>query len=232
MNNARCCLARLSRSLVLFLFVSASAITCHGQFLSPVDTSGFKRDRQIEAKVTDVSTSECKGSVYFQGGAIHYDDTSYKVKVTGKLTFTNRSRETVMLFKDPNPSFTERIAESEQDAASGKFISGFDSEVTGLDHEPDEVSLKDFAMLNPGESFSMPIEIGVSASKASRLNKPGKYFVQLGIDARPDAFYFNGRGENNFQRKWKIKARFVQFVLSAPFELELKLDPNAEPCKE
>lgn len=232
MNSPHLLHRSASRKLMLLLFVSAGAITCQSQFLSPVDTSRVKRDREIEASVADVSTSECTDSVYFQGGAVHYDKPSYRVNVRGKLTFTNRSKETVMLFKHPDPSLTERIAESEQDMASGKFIGGFNGDRMMIDHEPDEVSLDDFATLKPGDTFTVPIETLVVASPDMALHKSGKYFVQLGIDARPDAFYFNGRGERDFEKKWKTKARFVQFLLSAPFEMELKLDPSAEPCKE
>jgi len=211
----------------------------HGQFsLQPVDISGFGKDHPIEARVSVGYTSECKGATYFQGGTVHYSDVSYTIHVVGNVTFTNRSpRKTVLIFRDADPTMTQRIAASRQELVSGNFVSGYDGDRMGISNEPKKVSIKDFAVLRPGESHTIPLatDIAASADAANlnkRLHKAGTYWVQLGIDARPDEFYFSSAAETNFKRKWKGIGTLVEFVLSEPFAVNIKLDPNAPVCKE
>lgn len=71
-----------------------------------------------------------------------------------------------------------------------------------------------------------------SADLNKPLHTPGKYWVQLGIDARPDKFYFEGGAEKDFRRKWQSRGRLVEFILTKPFPIDVMLTPKAPACNE
>jgi hypothetical protein len=202
--------------------------------LEPVDISGFGKSRPVEAVVTHITASECKGASYFQGGAVHYDDVSYTINLSAKMTFRNRSRKAVMLYRDADPALTQRVAASREGISSGSFVAGFDGDRMAISEPPKQVSIQDFVVLKPGDTYTIPVRTFVEASANPKkpLHVAGTYWVQLGVDARPDEFYFSSSAEENFNRKWRVKDELLQFVLSEPFAVEIRLDPNAPECKE
>ena len=81
--------------------------------LDPIDTSFYRKDRQIRATVTPISSSECKGPA---------ETSEYRVNLLASLMFENRSRTPVLLYKDFNPWATERFAASAKDLAARKYV--------------------------------------------------------------------------------------------------------------
>lgn len=218
------------------LLCTTALLSCGArcQTLAPVDISGFGKDRPIRAIVTQISSSECKGSNYVKGGVPQYDDASYDVHVSATVTFENRSRRPALLYKDFNPTMTERVAVSAKDIALGKYVTGFDGDRMAISGEPKQVSIEDFVVINPGETYTAPIRatLFASADLKKPLHTPGKYWMQLGIDARPDAFYFDAGAEKNSKRKWQSRGQLVDFILTEPFPIDITLDPNAPACKQ
>jgi len=102
-----------------------------------------------------------------------------------------------------------------------------------ISHEPEKVTIDDFVVIKPSESYTAAIQTTVFASTDPEhpLHSPGKYWIQLGVDARPDEFYFGG-GKKNFQRKWRSRGRILDFLLTEPFPVEIRLDPNAPVCTD
>jgi hypothetical protein len=225
-------LAKLLSSLAFTASLWACGAEC--QTLAPVDISAFGKHRPIQAAVTNVTTSECRGSAYFKAGTTGYDDLSYDVHLSGNMVFKNRSRRAVMLYKDFDPAMTERVAVSPEDAALGKYVAGLDGDRMAISGEPKKVSIDDFVVIKPGESYTATIRANVRASVdvEKPLHNPGKYWIQLGVDARPDEFYFNPEAEKDFRRKWQPRGYLVEFILADLFSIEIRLDPNAPACKD
>jgi len=218
----------------IFLFAGLLAVGTEFQTLAPVDISGFGRDRPIQAVVTELSSSACRGSNYFRNGDSHHDDLSYDVHISANVVFKNLSARAVLLYRDFNPAMTERVAASPRDIALGKFVAGFDGDRMAVTSEPKKVSIDDFIVINAGESYKATIRAIVFASTDLKkpFHTPGKYWVQLGIDARPDEFYFDGGAAKDFRNKWRSHGRLLDFVLTEPFPIEIAFDPNAPPCEE
>jgi hypothetical protein len=225
---------KMMRNWILVFTIALLAWVAEGQTLAPVDISGFGKDRPIQAFVTQVASAECKGSSYIKNGAPRHDDVSYDVRVSGNVTFKNRSPRAVLLYKNFNSAMTERVAVSPKDITLGRYITGFDSDRMAIGGEPKKVSIDDFVIINPGESYTAAIRATVFASADLKkpLHTPGKYWVQLGIDARPDEFYFDGGRENEFRRKWQSRGYLVDFILTQPFPIDITLNPTAPACKE
>ncbi|MDR3678041.1 MAG: hypothetical protein P4N24_21350 [Acidobacteriota bacterium] len=207
-------------------FCAAGLLACgaKSQTLAPVDTSAYKTDRQIRAVVTPISSSVCRGAA---------ETSEYKVQLLASLTFENRSQRPVLLYKDFSPWATERIAASPEDMAAGKYVAGFTGDRMLLVRKPRRASIDDFAVINPGGTYTTKIRatLFASADLGIPLVHSGKYWTQLGIDARPDEFYFDTRAKEEFQRRWRSRGRLVGFVLAEPFPIEIRLDPNALACK-
>jgi hypothetical protein len=214
--------------------MSLLACVAECQSLAPVDISAFGKDRPIQAVVTNVASSECRGAVYFKAGTPRYDDLSYYVHLSGNIVFKNRSPQAVMLYKNFDPAMTERVGVSPKDVAFGKYVAGFDGDRMAISGEPKKVSIADFVVIKPGESYAANIRATVFASTnvEKPLHNPGKYWVQLGVDARPDDFYFNSEAAKAFRRKWESQGQFVEFILTDLFSVEIKLDPSAPACKD
>jgi hypothetical protein len=216
------------------LAIAAIVSAAKGQTLAPVDISGFGKEHPIEAVVTPISTSECKGATYFRAGESHQDNLAYDVHITAKSKFTNRSTKPALLYKHFNPAMTERVSLSKADIHSGKFVAGFDGDRMAISGEPKAVSIDDFVVLKPGETYTTDLEATVyaSADPQKPLHARGKYWVQLGIDARPDRFYYDPAAERASKRKWQSHGLVVDFILSEPFPLDIALDAQAPPCKQ
>ena len=200
---------------------------CQSLF-KPVDISGFGKEHPIQASVTRVSSSECK-AVDLRTGVL-YD---YDITLSGTVIFENRSRKAAILYKGFFP-LTGRVAASPKDIASGKFVAGFDGDRMAIGSEPKQVSIDDFAIIGPGESYESAVSAIVAGSakvETDLLHLPGKYWVQLGIDARPDEFYFDPGTEKDFKNKWRSRGHLVDFILTEPFPIDVALDPNAPLCK-
>ncbi|HLJ91086.1 MAG TPA: hypothetical protein VKZ53_30060 [Candidatus Angelobacter sp.] len=204
-----------------------------GQTLSPVDISAFGRDHPIQAVVTHISTSECKGAFDFKNGAMRHDDQAYDVHVSASLIFRNQSSEPVLLYKGFFP-LTQRVAASVKDIALGKFVTGFDGDRTAVGGKPQKVSIDDFTVMKPGQSYTAAIHTMLFASVNGKktLRTPGLYWIQLGIDARPDEFFFAVDIEKDFKKQWKAIGHVVDFLLAEPFSVKIALDPNAAACEE
>ena len=88
-------------------------------------------------------------------------------------------------------------------------------------------------MINPGGNYTTQIRVPLFASADLKLSlvHSGKYWLQLGIDAVPDEFYFSPRAEEEFQRRWKSRGRVVHFVLAEAFPIETRLDSNSLGCR-
>src|SRR5208283_4688541 len=212
------------------LTFAAALVACCAkcQTLAPVDISGFGKDRPIQASVIHVSSSECK-AVHLQGDVLsHYD-----IKLSGTVIFENRSPRAAIFYKNFFV-LTERVAAAPNDIASGKFVSGFDADRMAISDTPKKISINDFIVVGPGESYTSTISAIVAASGGSKtplLHTPGNYWVQLGIDARPDEFYFNPATEKDFMHRWESRGRLVDFIMTKPFSVDIKLDVDAPLCK-
>jgi hypothetical protein len=139
-----------------------------------------------------------------------------------------------MLYKNFDPAMTERVAVSPEDVALGKYVAGFDGDRMAISGEPKNVSIDDFVVIKSGESYTATIRATVFASTNAKkpLHSPGNYWLQLGVDARPDEFYFNPEAEKDIKRKWGFRGQFVKFILTELFSVEIRLDPNAPACKD
>lgn len=234
LRKARRLKTRMMRNSVLIFTVAVFTYVTEGQTVGPVDISGFGKNRLIQAVVTQVTSVECKGSSYLKNGTPHHDDLSYDVRISGSVIFKNRSQKAVFLYKNFNPALTERIAASAKDIILGRYITGFDGDRMAMGGEPKKVSIDDFIVIDPGGSYTASIRATVFASTDLKkpLHTPGKYWIQLGIDARPDEFYFNGEKENEFRRSWRSRGYLVNFILTQPFSIDIALNSNAPVCKE
>jgi hypothetical protein len=199
------------------------------QSLGPADISGFGKDHPVQASITDISTSICRVVSSTEARSQHQD-----VKFSGRAIFENRSRKAVILYKHPFV-LTVRIASSPMDLTSGPFVAGFDGDRMAISSTPKQTSIDDFAIIGPGKRYAIttytmaPI---MAASDTPQLKNTGKYWVQLGLDARPDAFYYEPTVREDFIRTWKNRGELVEFVLAKPFVVTLTLDSNVPLCKE
>ena len=218
--------------MVFAIALLACSAECQS-FFKPVDISGFGEGHAIQAVAEGVSISACNSATYFQNGTWHSDGMFYDVHISANLRFKNGSAEAAILYKDFF-ALTVRVAASPQDITSGKFVGGSDGDRMAIDSEPKHVSIDDFAVIAPGESYTGSISGLVAASrdsKSSLLHTPGRYWVQLGIDARPDEFYYTGGKEKAFKHQWRSRGQLVDFILAEPFPIDITLDPNAPLCK-
>lgn len=142
---------------ILLFAIALLACGADCQNLAPVDIFGCGKDHPIQAVITQISSSECKGANYIKNGESHYDDASYDVHVSANVSFKNRSPRPVLLYKNFNPAMTERVASSPKDIALGKYITGFDGDRIAISGEPKEISIDDFVSINPGESYTTTI---------------------------------------------------------------------------
>jgi hypothetical protein len=222
----------LLRICIAIVAMLVGAVKSECQTLAPVDMSAFGKDRPLQATFTQVTTSECKGAAYFKNGQTGYDGLSYDIQVSANLIFKNRSSETVLLYKKFDPASTERVGTSVANLLSGKFVTGFDVDRTITNTEPAKVSIEDFLILQPGKEYASSAQATVYASTDPHkpLHAPGRYWVQMGIDARPDDFYFNN-SKQAFQRKWLSRGKVVNFILSEPFSVDITFDPKAPACE-
>jgi hypothetical protein len=149
------------------------------------------------------------------------------------MTFENRSERPVLLYKDFNPWATERIAASREAIAAGNYVAGYTGDRMMLIHELRKASIDDFIVINPGGTYTTKVHATLFASADPKipLVHSGRYWVQLGIDAQPDEFYFDARAKEGFKRRWQSRGRLVDFVLADAFPIDIRLDPNALPCK-
>lgn len=76
-------LSRISISLAFTMSLMACGAEC--QSLAPVDIAGLGKDRPIQAVVTNVASSECRGSVYFKAGHPRYDGLTFDVHLSGNI---------------------------------------------------------------------------------------------------------------------------------------------------
>lgn len=212
---------------LLILAIVARVAVCQG--LEPVDISGFGKNQTIQASVADVSISVCK-AVSSQDGALHH----YDIELSGTAIFENHSRRAAILYKHPFV-LTTRIGASPRDLASGRFLAGLDGDRMAISSTPKQVSITDFALIGPGKRYASTVSTTVplvADSNTSRLQTSGKYWVQLGIDARPDKFYFEPTIQKAFARKWRKQGELVEFVLAKSFLVNITLDPHVPLCKE
>jgi hypothetical protein len=202
------------------------------QTLAPVDISGFGKDRPLKAVFTSVSTSECRALEYLRAGQVRHDGDWYDVHIAAKLVFKNSSSNPVLLYKGFDPAMTGRVASSQATLAAGRYVTGFDGDRIATGHEPEKVTIDDFVLINPGNEYTSDARAMISASTNPQkpLHTPGQYWIELGIDARPSAFYYEPRVEKEFKRKWRSRGRVVDFILSEPFSIDVVLDPKAPPC--
>ena len=200
------------------------------QTLPLVDISAFGKDRLIDATVTDISVSECK-NISTRADAT-YHDPSYDVHISANVIFKNRLDEAVILYKNFDPAMTERVAVSQEDIALGKYVTGFDKDRMAISQQPTDVSIDDFVVIKPGATYTAKINATVFAltDKKGPLHALGKYWIQLGIDARPDKFYFDAGSEKYFKHKWHVQNHLAEFILSKPFPIEIEFNPNAPSC--
>lgn len=219
----------ISTAFLTCLILSTSA---HCQNLAPIDISGFGKDRPIRATAASVSTSECRGGSYIQNREKHEDGSLYSEDLSVQMDFTNVSPRPVLLYRKLE-AMTERVAASPEGIAQGTFLAGYDGDRIAASGEMQQPSFDDFVLLKSGEVYKETIRVKVFASSgdARSLHTPGNYWVQLGIDARPDSFYYVGGAEAKFKQQWDSRGKLVDFVLAEPFAVEVKLDPNSQACK-
>ncbi len=225
LNNKKLILTCVSAITICLLAFNANC-----QTLQSVDISAFGKDRQIDAMVTNISVSECKNAS--AKDAATYHDLSYDIHVAADVIFKNRLGEAVMLYRNFDPAMTERVAMSEEDIASGKYLTGFDKDRMAISRQPTDVSIDDFVAIKPGATYMAKINATVFAlrDKKKELHAPGKYWIQLGIDSRPDKFYFDAGAEKDFKHKWHVQNHFAEFILTKPFLIEIEFNPNAPSC--
>jgi hypothetical protein len=216
------------------LLAALLVVNADCQTLAPVDISAFGKDHPLGAVLTQVSSSECRGAGYIKSGESHHDDLSYDIHVSAVLILENHSTRAVMVYKGFDPTMTQRVAASPADLASAKYVAGFDGDRMAIGSEPKKVSIDDFIVLKPGERYKSAVRTTVyaSANPQKPLHTSGRYWVQLGIDARPDEFYFDGGAEKDFKRKWESRGSVVDFILAEPFPIDVTLDPKAPACKD
>ena len=220
-----CCMA----FAIIFLVYRAEC-----QILAPVDISGFGKGRPIQAVISEVSSSECRGSSDIKAGVLANDDLSHDINLSITITFKNRSSRPVMFYKKFNPALTERIGESLIAIAQRRFVAGYDGDRMTVSKQPLTPTSNDFIVLKPAESYAVKSQVAIYASTdpKNQLRTPGRYWVQLGIDMRPDDFYVSERAKREFEKKWQPRARLVEFVLADPFPVDIALDPKAAKCQE
>jgi hypothetical protein len=212
------------------LVIGIALISWSGGFqgLAPVDTSAFENNEAIQASFTQLVISGCQ-AMDLRDHTVHHQDLS----LTGTVTFQNHSAKPIFLYKHFFVS-TGRIATTPQDIAAGKFVGGFDGDRMTIGHKPDHVSYGDFALIPPGESYQGTVTASIVAAtspKAGYAQIPGEYWVQLGLDVRPDEFYFDSAARESFKHKWHARGQLVDFILAKPFPIDLVLDPNTPACK-
>jgi hypothetical protein len=211
----------------LLSIIAPQNAVCQG--LGPVDTSGFAKDHPVQASVTEVSTSACR-IISAQDGALHH----YDITLSGKAKFVNHSQKPAILVKQPF-ILTVRIAASIKDLTSGKYIAGLDGDRMAISSMPQPVSIYDFELVDPGRRYLTNVSTTVPLRPKSDLvgrKSIGKYWVQLGIDARPDAFYYEPSAQKEFARKWRKRGKLVDFVLTKPFLIDVALGSNTPICKQ
>lgn len=59
-----------------------------------------------------------------------------------------------MLYRNFDPAMTERVAASPEDFALGKYVAGFDGDRMAISGELKQVSIGDFEVIRPGESYT------------------------------------------------------------------------------
>lgn len=219
--------AKLLSILVALPILAVAAQDVGFRTLEPVDISAFGKQHVMQASVKDISTSVCR---VMQDGTFH----SYDVNISGAVSFENHSRENAILYKRAFV-LTARMAASLNDLASGRFISGFDGDRIAISGLPEQVSMKDFALIRAGKTYTSTVRTMVPLfmrdSIQSDPQSTGTYWVQLGLDARPDAFYYDTRAQTEFSRRWRNQGELIEFVLTKPFSLYLILGPNTPVCE-
>jgi hypothetical protein len=175
--------------------------------------SVFASERRIEASVLGAEVVECRLSP--SGG--------YSAVLEVNVAFTNRSRKSVLFYRETSIS-GEKMATTKDQL---KAKTALQADMIGYTDKMKikEPILEQFIALKSGDTYHSSMRHELLESRHANV---GDYWVQVNISTQPDAFYFLPKSREHFQRQWKsVGVLADDDVWTKPFSVKLRHDTTA-----